>query len=215
MTIGPNDSISQSNESSISLDNEEFKLSILLKYIRSATLEKRLRAMDELKEIISFKEGYIQGLFYPNQSREWENDRNNFVINEKIKNFILQNKLIEYILCDNFHVEVLKRAKAILAFLAKNKALSKHYLNILWKLSADVNEHNKAAVFETIIEVSKYLEKDQLDYLFIKINSIPLEKFDEITIDLYKEFVVQSGKSKPTEAFCIFFNLFKFLTPRL
>lgn len=172
-----------------------------MKYIRSATLEKRLRAMDELKDIISSKESY--GLFYPNQSRDWENDNKNYVVtNEKIKNIIIQNKLIDYILCDNFHVEVLKRSKPILSFLAKNKALSKNYLNILWKLSLDVNEHNKTAVFETIIEVSKYLEKENLDYLFAKINSIPLEKYDEVTIELFKEFVIQSGKSKSPEGFC-------------
>ena len=191
--------ISPNNETF--LDNEEFKLNILLKYIRSATLEKRLRAMDELKDIISSKESY--GIFYPNQSRDWENESKNYVVtNEKIKNLIINNNLIDYILCDNFHVEVLKRAKPILAFLAKNKALSKNYLNILWKLSLDVNEHNKTAVFETIIEVSKYLEKENLDYLYAKINSIPLEKFDEVTIELYKEFVIQSGKSKSPEGFC-------------
>ena len=42
---------------------------------------------------------------------------------------MLQNKLLETILIDNFHIEVIKRSSKILIFLIENNGLDKVHLD--------------------------------------------------------------------------------------
>lgn len=115
---------------------------------------------------------------------------------EKLRSFIIKQKLIEYILGEDFHVEILKRSKPLFRFLSQNGGLSKEYIDLLWKHNEDIHESNKKTVFETLIELSRSLNSDNLDYIYDKIKGIPIERYDETTIDLLKEFVLNVGTKK-------------------
>ena len=49
--------------------------------------------------------------------------------------WIQKRGLIEYVLNGDVHMEILKRINILLKFLAKNKALKKEYLDLIWKAS--------------------------------------------------------------------------------
>ena len=110
--------------------------------------------------------------------------------------FIIKNKIIEYILGEEFHVEILKRYKLVFKFLAQTGGISKEHFDLLWKLSGDIHDNNKKTVFETLIELSRYLNTDNLEYIYEKLKNIPTEKFDETSIELLKEFIINSLKNK-------------------
>lgn len=97
---------------------------------------------------------------------------------------------------EDFHVEILKRSKMIFKFLSQTGGISKEYFDLLWKLNGDIHEANKKTVFETLIELSRFLNSENLDYLYNKLKSIPLEKYDDTSIELLKEFIISSLKNK-------------------
>ena len=115
---------------------------------------------------------------------------------EKLRFFIIRNKIIEYILGEEFHVEILKRAKLVFKFLSQTGGISKEHFDLLWKLSGDIHENNKKTVFETLIELSRFLNNENLEYIYEKLKIIPQEKFDETTLELLKEFIINSLKNK-------------------
>ena len=97
---------------------------------------------------------------------------------------------------EEFHVEILKRSKLIFKFLSQTGGISKEYFDLLWKLSGDIHENNKKTVFETLIELSRFLNNENLEHIYDKLRKIPEDKFDETTIELLKEFIINSLKNK-------------------
>lgn len=172
--------------------NEERELLLIIKFIKSGFLEKQLKAIDEIKYLILC----CDPNFDSEEHELYFTKKSAYSHPEKLKSFITKNKILEYILGEDFHVELLKRSKAIFRFLSQNGGISKEYFDLLWKHSEDIHENNKKTVFETLIELSKYLSAENLDYIYEKIRSIPLEKFDDCTIDLLKEFILNYSLNK-------------------
>ena len=104
----------------------------------------------------------------------------------------MKNKLLEIMLGENFHVEVFKRALPMFRFLVKNNFLTTEHLNLFWKAYETKHEDAIRAVFEIIIELSKTLSIEALEFLFSKMIMIPQEKCDDVAINLIKEFSINA-----------------------
>ena len=67
--------------------------------------------------------------------------------------WIKKEKLIEYLLSDSSHGELIKRASQILKFMGEQNALDDEILNLLWKCQEGKHEETVRIVFESIINL--------------------------------------------------------------
>ena len=82
----------------------------------------------------------------------------------------------------------------MLRFLSFHQQLTKEHLDLLWKCQEGKHEATVLGVFETIIEVSLELSIESLDYIFSKIESIPLKKYNEQVLNFVKDFTMNACK---------------------
>ena len=52
---------------------------------------------------------------------------------DSMKQWILENKILEIVFGDNTHLEIVKRGGCLLKFLAKNASLPKETIDLIWK----------------------------------------------------------------------------------
>lgn len=144
-------------------------------------MEKRLKGINELKE-------YIERVdpTYEYKYRD-TNKTLKYITKDVLLYIIIENQIIEFILGENFHIEVFKRSLNIMSFLSVSGKLSNDHLNALWSLSEEKHHTNKKEVHQIIIELSKLLTLESLEFLFQKITSVSPEKYDENLVYLIKE----------------------------
>ena len=154
-------------------------------------MKKRLNGINEIKAIIeSTTDLFVR--------RSWKDDdsprKSRWLKPEYLCKWISDNKLVEYILGDSSHIEVIKRSATVLQFLSHNKQLTQHHLDLLWKSLEDKHEATVLGVYETINEIAEDLDKKSVDYIFSKIKSIPLKKYNEHTVKFVKDFTIKALK---------------------
>jgi hypothetical protein len=170
---------------------ESVKLSMALRFLKSSNMKKRLNGINEIKAIIeSTTDLFVR--------RSWKDDdsprKSRWLKPEYLCKWISDNKLVEYILGDSSHIEVIKRSATVLQFLSHNKQLTKHHLDLLWRSLEDKHEATVLGVYETINEIAEDLDKKAVDYIFSKIKSIPLKKYNEQTVKFVKDFTIKALK---------------------
>lgn len=174
---------------------ESVKLSLALKFLKSSNMKKRLTGINEIKGIVEATGN--RGM----KTNSWHDDSprqaSRWLKPEYLVKWINENQLIEYILGDSSHVEVIKRSSSVLIFLSDNGQLTKDHLDLLWKSLENKHEATVLGVFETINEIAGALDQKSLDYIFLKIESMPIKKYNEQTVKFVKEFTVKAfGVSK-------------------
>lgn len=178
---------------------EQAELECCLSLLKSPFLEKKIRALNEFKDFIDRADPSVdvKQLGEKRRFRYW-----NF---EKLKQWICNKKVLEYLLGDQFHIETVKRSAGIMKFLANQNALTHEHLDLLWKSTFNAHEASIRAIYDVIIELSSEISVDNLDYLYSKIKEIPIENYDEPTINLIKEFTINAQNvvvaSTPTSYF--------------
>ena len=109
----------------LSLDEEEvykicesIQLNLAFKFLKSPYMKKRLAGINEIKEIIDS--------FNPNK---WSNDLHDlssdrespkFLTPEYLCEWILSNKVLDILLSENSHIELIKRSASLLIFLKEH-----------------------------------------------------------------------------------------------
>lgn len=170
---------------------ESVKLSLALRFLKSSNMKKRLTGINEIKSIVESTTNRRV------KTSSWDYDDSPRQVSRWIKpeylvKWIQDNELIEYILGDSSHVEVIKRAPSVLIFLSNNGSLTKDHLDLLWKSQEDKHEATVLGVFEAINEIAGSLDKKALNYIFSKIESMPIKKYNEQTVKFVKEFTVKA-----------------------
>jgi len=102
--------------------------------------------------------------------------------------WIFQNKIIELILGDSIHTEIIKRCHEILKFVAKYETIPLSLLERLWNTCEGKHETTLVGLYDIIIEISGYLNNEGIQFLRKKIESIPNELQNEMTLNLIKGF---------------------------
>lgn len=159
---------------------EEAELNFSLKLLKSPYLQKKIKGMTHLKDIIERLE--------PTYEKLETKKRLKFYTQEKLRAYFISNKILEFILGENFHIEVFKRSVPFLKFLASSGGLTNEQLDSLWTAVESKHEGYTASINELLIDLLKKLPLESLEYLFGKLIVIPQEKCDESTIDLMREF---------------------------
>ena len=160
---------------------EETEINFCLKLLKSFYLEKRLKGINELKEFIDRVD--------PSNEYKYRdtNKKMKYFTKETLLQFFIENQIIEFILGENFHIEVFKRSLNLMSFLSISGKLTNEHLNALWNVSEEKHQTNKKEVHQIIIDLSKLLSLEALEFLFQKITMLSPEKFEENMIFLIKE----------------------------
>ena len=192
---------------------EQAELEFTLKMLKSPFLERKIKAMNEFKEFIDRADPSIE------VRKLGDKKPFKYITQEKLKNWLIQQQVIEYILGDETHVELLKRSSTFFNFLCQTNGLSNEYLNLLWKSSDGKYEDYVRAVYDNIVELSGLMSIEALEFMFSRIASIPMEEYTEMTISLIKEYSLkamnsvekaQSGSCNSIEMLIKAYNIYRF-----
>ena len=137
-------------------------------------MEKRLRAINEIKEIIERKSKYPA---YSSGSvrlmAEW----------------IVKEQIVKQIFAYS-HPEMMKRVSDILIFLYKNEMLSKEILDLFWDSASGKHDSIVIETHRAVLEVAEHLKPEYLNHLYKKLKEVPISHYDEKFLKLVKEFML-------------------------
>lgn len=165
---------------------EQAELEFTLKMLRCPFLERKIRAMNEFKDFVDRADPYLDF------RKLGDRKPLKYINQEKLRNWFIQQKVVEYILGDETHVELLKRAPILFNFLCQTNGLSNEHLNLLWKSAEGKYEEYVRAVYDTLIDLSGSMSIEALEFVFARIDSIPVEEYSEMTVNLIREYSIKA-----------------------
>ena len=148
-------SYSEEQAEKIVITNE---LGFFLKLIESPFLEKRLNGLSEIRNMIEKVDDYLEQKHYKPFRQAFS------LSSDDLADWMKQNSILEKILNENAHAELIKRTSTILIFLAKKERLTKEIIELLWKSQQDKHEDIIRVVYDIIINILEYLSIDVSTY---------------------------------------------------
>lgn len=127
---------------------EKFYLDFALKCFKSPLLEKRMHGLAYIEEVLELAENRDRAFFHhmedynyyghPMQIRasKWVDNKYKIYISHHSRymiTWIQENKIIQELFAINPHIELIKRSKKILIFLAHKQALTQDYIDTIWQ----------------------------------------------------------------------------------
>ena len=102
----------------------------------------------------------------------------------------MSTNLVEMLLKEYVHVEVIKRLPVLIKLLAGQDKLEIGILDLLWETADGQHDSIVRAIYACIIDISFHLSDEQKDYIFNKLVNAP--EWDEKLINTLKEFSMSS-----------------------
>ena len=175
------------DEVSQTIEKHMIHLSLIL--LKSPFLEKQLNGLADIKRLIervnqasnNYNNSYRDK--EPMQALRWLNA-------ELLSKWIIDNKILEMILSENAHAELVKRLGTILIFLAKQKKINPDIIDLLWRCQQGKHEDIVRVVYDIIKDLVEFLNVDEIKLLNEKIKAIPLDAYDEKMITFMKSFTI-------------------------
>lgn len=107
---------------------------------------------------------------------------------ETFLNWIIENKVIEHLLGESMHLELVKRCHDLLIFMCKNKKMPPQLVIHIWNACEAKHDSLVRGIYEMLVELTSYLPMEAINLLYDKIKEIPLESYNEMTLNLLKGF---------------------------
>lgn len=144
------------NEDDVSKVIEKNEMVLSVKLLQSPYLEKQLNGLGDIKKLIDRIEMNTMGnnsylyQIEPMQKLRWLNS-------DFLGKWILENRILEIILNENAHAELVKRTAPILVFLAKKNLVKAEIIELLWKSQQGKHEDIVRVVYDIIKDLVKFL----------------------------------------------------------
>ncbi len=167
---------------------ETAELEIALRFLTCPYLEKRLKGINEIKDLAEKIDLFEQTSTF---SRMSSKSSKHLSAKEFIE-WLFKNKVFELILGDSMHIEIIKRTHDILKFVAKYETIPIHLIDLLWNSCEGKHEATLLAMYDLIIQLSNHLNEEGINRLKQKIQSIPDEEQNEMTLNLIKGFAANT-----------------------
>lgn len=156
-------------------------LSLALKLLKCSYMEKQLKGLAEIKEIV---ESVLD---------------NDLAVRRKYRNlnidnlseWLISNKIIETVL-ENGHEEIVKRTSFMFDFIAKAKKISNSQLEALWNCSQGHHDSLQTAAYQVIIEITPGLNSKMQKFLWDKFITVNPEEYTERFLGTFCEFNLKS-----------------------
>lgn len=150
-----------------------YELSLSLKLLRCPYMEKQLKALVDIREI-------IENFDKPEESRSL------IYTKEKLANWIIENKVIQTVI-ENSHEEMVKRTGILFIFLAKTEKLSEDILLTLWNNSQGRHDSLQIAAFQVITEISNFLNEKLQLFIWEKFLTVNPDDFNERFLNTFND----------------------------
>lgn len=160
---------------------ERAELDFSLKLLTCPYLEKRLKGLHEIREIIDRCSNKAVNYQKPIRTAKWLKP-------EMLVEWLRQNRVIELILGELSHVEMIKRVGSLLIFLAKYNSLTDDHLELLWACTQGKHDSMIIATYSTIVEIAPFISKPHHDFLFERMRAVPANYYDEQFLKMLKDF---------------------------
>ena len=152
------------------------KLKLYLRMLKSNYLEKRIKGLNEINSS-------LESLL---------SEENSCLAVEDLSSWIVDEEVVETILNERPHIELIKRSRYLLMFMAKYKLIKKQHLWMLWNCCSGKHDSLVRVTYNIISEISTLLSEAQNDYIFTRILEVPQEDYDEVFLQLVKDFTFKA-----------------------
>lgn len=163
--------ISSYDKKQASVIYEEIVLIYYWKCLTSRVLAKRITGINCITNVIEAIEKRERREFTANSKKTEEEvifENTNSTILSK---FFNDRKIIDYLLGESIHEEILKKSLPVFRFLINNKSFPSYYFDLLWKQYSEKHEAISKPIEVLICEMSVFLDIDEKQLLFEKIKS--------------------------------------------
>lgn len=166
------------------------ELQIAQRYLRCPFFEKRVRGINELKEI------YIKVSNSQSKNRQAGENYSKWLNLEKYSQWIINEKIVQFIFLENPHVELIKRSLEILKLLAfQEQYFSAEIVEMLWVCASEKHEDIIRATLDIIQELAQFMPLDRVQQLSVKLRTLRDSDFDEKLVIFLKQFTINTLKN--------------------
>lgn len=106
-------------------------------------------------------------------------------------NWLEQHNILNILLGESLHTEVLKRSSPLFRFLFRNKKITLEQINQICDLAFEKHDTYRKTIFNVISDIAELMTLDELDFLFKKVQNLPPQDLDQDILHLVKSI----GKS--------------------
>jgi hypothetical protein len=189
---------------------EQLQLGLALKLFRCAQLEKRLQGLMLIRELVlavdhsaakqapgqrtaSFN-GVAAHVLAPMPTAGSKQQQRPFVWADAafVQDWLLQSEVIEELFGGSSHVELVKRADAVLSFLARRGALTALHLECLWACAEGRHEAVVSVLYSQILDLVPALQPHLRLFLFSCIAGTPFARYSAQTLQLVHDFTLKA-----------------------
>jgi ubiquitin C-terminal hydrolase len=156
---------------------ELWELNLTLKLVACPLLEKRVKGMNELNEIIN----RVKAKPSDYRTTRW-------LTATSLMGWIETNQLVELLFSEKSHLELIRRASDVMTFISSCNKLTERHLDLIWTAAQVKHESQAKQTYAVLLELLPRLSVSQCDYLFHKMQEVPLLKYDESFLRLIKDF---------------------------
>ena len=170
---------------------EEIMLNYHWRCLTSKILEKRIKGITSLNNILDYLEKKERGYDFSSD----ENEPEEKLVNFNQKTFLLYFKakgILEEFLGEKIHEEILKRSSPIFKLFTRFNALNKNYFDQLLKIRIELHESFAKQVEIVICDLCSFLNEEDKLYLYSQIIGLNEEKYDLKFLIFLKNFSLNS-----------------------
>jgi hypothetical protein len=166
---------------------EELTLNYHYKCLTSKILEKRIKSITHLVKLVENVKKKENKFISDTDELEWLDSNYLF-------SWIKEKGLIDYLLGENIHEELLKRALPIFLLYAKKNSLNTSIYDQLWKNVTDRHESIAIQLQNIICELTPAINEKDREYLFDKVKTFPVDRYNNDYIIFLKTFTLNCLK---------------------
>lgn len=158
-----------------------YDLSLAQKLLKCPYMEKQLKGLAEIKEIIETvidSDSVIRKKY------------RNLTINN-LSDWLISNKILETVI-ENGHEEMVKRTSFIFDFISKAKKITSSHLEAIWNCSQGHHDSLQMAAYQVIVEITQSLNHKMQKFLWDKFVAVNPEDYTEKFLDTFCEFNLKS-----------------------
>ncbi|KAL6057498.1 USP domain-containing protein [Balamuthia mandrillaris] len=185
---------------------DKFDLAISYKLFMSPYLEKRMCGLNDIKrylDVIIKKEEYHAGRLHVGAYGPAPSPRlprlSPWLDSEYMLQWLLSKQILEELYVRSPHPELLRRCISIPMFFARKEQLHPSHIDMIYGATIGKHESTRHIIFTTLGELVPVLPLDNLDYLFEKITTLPLDLYDSHAFDLIRAVSIRGINLRLTE----------------
>lgn len=162
---------------------DRFRLDFALKLLHCDVLDKKAFGLSLLGDIVErlkpskriLKSNYIKWL-----------------TQEHFTKWLVENRVLEYVMTSNTHGEILRRLRDLLPFCVHSGILTKSHLERLWGWCVSDNDHSARIVGDLLLHLATVLDIEALQFIINLMERVPPASYSADFLALITDFTKES-----------------------